>query len=130
MFEVEGTELVLGQWANLLLCCLIVKLTGIVYNVVSYGNLVFTERLFEVQKTELILGKWANLLLCCLIVKLTCTVYKNISYGNLVFTEQLFEVLEQTLKKLNLFRNKHFVPKQWVNTAYRSVQLKKPFWLL
>ena len=39
---------------HLLLCCLIVKLTLIVYINISYGNLVFTEQLFEVQKTELV----------------------------------------------------------------------------
>ena len=61
----------------------------------------------------------SKLLLCCLIVRLTGILYKNITYGNLVLTEQLFEVGESFWNKLSkkkkLFRNKHFVLKQWVN---------------
>ena len=32
-------------------CCLIEKLTSVVYKNISFGNLVFTEQLFEVEQT-------------------------------------------------------------------------------
>ena len=73
-----------------------------------------------------------NLLLCCLIVKLIRILYKNISYGNLVFTEQLFEVGELFWNKISkknkqkLFRNKHFVLKQWVNPALEFYSIFVP----
>ena len=55
--------------------------------------------------------KCNHLLLCCLIVKLKRILYKNIWYGNL---RSGWVVLEQTLKKLTLFRNKHFGTENWV----------------
>ena len=93
-------------------CCLSIFFTKICFNLQFLCNTIKNMIKLKPRKQT----NFNHQLLCCLIVKLTGIVYKNITYGNLIFTGGWI-VFEQTLRKLNMFRNKHFVLKQWVNTA-------------